>query len=33
MYRYTPDAEDLGAIYTAIAYAVGCPKERFWGGR
>jgi Mg-chelatase subunit ChlD len=33
MYRYTPDAEDLGTIYTEIAYAVGCPKERFWGGR
>jgi Mg-chelatase subunit ChlD len=33
MYHHTPDAEDLGAIYTAIAYAVGCPKERFWGGR
>jgi Mg-chelatase subunit ChlD len=33
MYHYAPDAEDLGAIYTAIAYAVGCPKERYWGGR
>jgi hypothetical protein len=33
MYRYTPDAEDLGAIYTEIAYSFGCPKERFWGGR
>jgi hypothetical protein len=32
MYRYTPDAEDLGAIYTEIAHAVGCPAERFWGG-
>jgi Mg-chelatase subunit ChlD len=32
-YYYTPDPEDLGQIYRAIAYSFGCPKEAFWGGR
>lgn len=28
-----PDAEDLAAIYRAIAVAIPCPKDAFWGGR
>lgn len=32
-YFYTPDPEDLDAIYRAIAYSIGCPPESFWGGR
>lgn len=32
-YFYTPDPEDLDAIYRSIAYAIGCPADRFWGGR
>jgi hypothetical protein len=32
-YFYTPDADELGKIYTEIAYSFGCPKWRFWGKR
>lgn len=32
-YFYTPDPEDLGAIYKAIASDFGCPVSSFWGGR
>jgi len=28
-----PDAEDLAAIYRAIAVAIPCPAGGFWGGR
>jgi Mg-chelatase subunit ChlD len=28
-----PDAEDLGSIYLAIAEAIPCPAETFWGSR
>jgi Mg-chelatase subunit ChlD len=33
MFFYTPDPEDLGLIYTQIAYSFGCPKDSLWGGR
>jgi Mg-chelatase subunit ChlD len=29
----TPDAEQLGEIYAAIAVEIPCPRERFWGRR
>ncbi len=32
-YYYTPDPEDLAAIYGAIAYRIGCPARSFWGKR
>ncbi len=33
-YAYrAPDAEDLAAIYRAIAVAIPCPPVAFWGGR
>ncbi len=32
-YYYTPDPEDLAAIYGAIAYRIGCPPENYWGRR
>lgn len=33
-YAYrAPDAEDLAAIYRAIAVAIPCPPAAFWGGR
>ena len=28
-----PDAEDLAAIYAAIAIEIPCPVEEFWGRR
>ena len=28
-----PDAEDLAAIYAAIAIEIPCPVEAFWGKR
>jgi hypothetical protein len=28
-----PDGEDLLAIHRAIAVAISCPAESFWGGR
>ena len=33
MYRYAPDAEELTTIYSEVAFAVGCPAQRFWGRR
>jgi Mg-chelatase subunit ChlD len=32
-YFYAPDGEDLLAIYKAIAVAIPCPPEAFWGRR
>jgi Mg-chelatase subunit ChlD len=32
-YFYAPDGEDLLAIYEAIAVAIPCPREAFWGRR
>jgi Mg-chelatase subunit ChlD len=32
-YYYTPDPEDLATIYKAIAHAIGCPPDAFWGRR
>lgn len=32
-YYYTPDPEDLAGIYRAIAHAIDCPTDAFWGQR
>ena len=32
-YHHAPDAEQLAEIYRAIAVAIPCPAERFWGRR
>jgi len=32
-FHRAPDGEDLQAIYKAIAVAIPCLPEHFWGGR